>query len=189
MPALPRAMAEDMALDKLDAYLCDLKEMQIRDGLHIFGVAPEGRLLTDLVVALARVPRGEGEGGDASLQRAIAGDLKLQRKTSPPLPTRGRELPLHSASALAVEPVPLVVAPLVGEMAAGHRGTWFHFDPLDCVMSDPWTGPKPAILADLTDSPGAPMATRSSASNCSPPSSSPANDLPRKLAANPSRAG
>ncbi len=27
------------------------------------------------------------------------------------------------------------------------------FDPLDCVMSDPWIGPKPAILADLIDTP------------------------------------
>jgi cobaltochelatase CobN len=69
--------ADDMAFSKLDAYLCDLKEMQIRDGLHIFGVAPEGRLLTDLVVALARVPRGAGHGGDASLQRAIAEDAEL----------------------------------------------------------------------------------------------------------------
>ncbi|MEM8540902.1 MAG: cobaltochelatase subunit CobN [Pseudomonadota bacterium] len=65
---------DDAALEKLDAYLCDLKEMQIRDGLHIFGKAPEGRLLTDLSVALARVPRGAGEGSDASLQRAIADD-------------------------------------------------------------------------------------------------------------------
>ncbi len=66
---------DEGALEKLDAYLCELKEMQIRDGLHIFGKAPEGRLKTDLAVALARVPRGLGEGADASLQRAIAGDL------------------------------------------------------------------------------------------------------------------
>ena len=68
---------EDQALAKLDTYLCELKEMQIRDGLHIFGQAPEGRLLTDLLVALVRVPRGAGEGGDASLQRALADDLEL----------------------------------------------------------------------------------------------------------------
>jgi cobaltochelatase CobN len=68
---------DDLALQKLDAYLCDLKEMQIRDGLHIFGHSPEGRLLTDLVVALARVPRGSGHGADQSLQRAIALDLGL----------------------------------------------------------------------------------------------------------------
>jgi cobaltochelatase CobN len=66
---------EESALEKLDAYLCELKEMQIRDGLHIFGKAPEGRLLHDLIVALARVPRGAGKGGDASLQRAIAEDI------------------------------------------------------------------------------------------------------------------
>ncbi|WP_337266676.1 cobaltochelatase subunit CobN [Oryzifoliimicrobium ureilyticus] len=66
--------SETESLRKLDAYLCDLKEMQIRDGLHIFGVSPEGRLLTDLCLALARVPRGSGEGADASLQRAIAQD-------------------------------------------------------------------------------------------------------------------
>lgn len=65
---------DDEALEKLDAYLCDLKEMQIRDGLHIFGKAPVGRLLIDLTVALARVPRGVGKGSDASLQRAIADD-------------------------------------------------------------------------------------------------------------------
>lgn len=67
---------DEEALEKLDAYLCDLKEMQIRDGLHIFGKAPEGRLLTDLTVALARVPRGAGDGHDASLQRAIADDAE-----------------------------------------------------------------------------------------------------------------
>lgn len=69
---------DDIALEKLDAYLCELKELQIRDGLHIFGRAPEGRLLNDLVVALARVPRGLGEGADQSLQRAIAIDLELE---------------------------------------------------------------------------------------------------------------
>ncbi len=68
---------DDAALEKLDAYLCDLKEMQIRDGLHIFGKSPEGSLLHDLVCALARVPRGAGNGADGSLQRAIADDLEL----------------------------------------------------------------------------------------------------------------
>ncbi|AOF89207.1 cobaltochelatase subunit CobN [Sinorhizobium sp. RAC02] len=102
---IAKSDGEEAALQKLDAYLCDLKEKQIRDGLHVFGVSPEGRLLTDLTVALARVPRGLGEGGEASLQRAIAAD------------------------ALA--------------------GTTF--DPLDCVASDPWKGPRPEILAHQTD--------------------------------------
>jgi cobaltochelatase CobN len=68
---------EDGALAKLDNYLCELKEMQIRDGLHVFGVAPEGGQLADLLVALARVPRNRGEGDDQSLIRALAHDLGL----------------------------------------------------------------------------------------------------------------
>jgi len=69
---------EDAKLEKLDGYLCELKEMQIRDGLHIFGEAPVGRLLNDLSVALVRVPRGDGKGRNQSLQRAIASDLCLK---------------------------------------------------------------------------------------------------------------
>ena len=70
------------ALKKLDNYLCELKEMQIRDGLHIFGQSPSGDQLTDLLVALVRVPRsaskdGGDEDGDASLTRALAADLGL----------------------------------------------------------------------------------------------------------------
>ena len=60
----------------IDTFLCDLKEAQIRDGLHIFGQSPTGRLERDLAIALARVPRGEGPC-EASLIRALADDLKL----------------------------------------------------------------------------------------------------------------
>jgi cobaltochelatase CobN len=66
---------DDSDLNKLDAYLCDLKEAQIRDGLHILGTSPTGRQETDLLVALTRVPRGLGEGGDQSLIRALAKDF------------------------------------------------------------------------------------------------------------------
>jgi cobaltochelatase CobN len=43
-------------LTRADGYLCELKEAQIRDGLHIFGHCPEGRQLRDLIVAIARHP-------------------------------------------------------------------------------------------------------------------------------------
>ena len=68
---------DSSALKKLDAYLCELKELQIRDGLHVFGESPAGMQLADLLVALVRVPRGRGENGDASLTRALAADLGL----------------------------------------------------------------------------------------------------------------
>lgn len=67
----------DTALGKLDNYLCELKEMQIRDGLHVFGESPAGEQLTDLLVAITRVPRGSG-GADASIVRALALDLGLE---------------------------------------------------------------------------------------------------------------
>ncbi|MHA1571741.1 MAG: cobaltochelatase subunit CobN, partial [Alphaproteobacteria bacterium] len=97
---------DDDALGALDNYLCELKEMQIRDGLHVFGQSPTGRLRTDLLVALTRLPRGrdmgaQDGGGDASLIRALAADLGMT------------------------------------------------FDPLDCVLGAPWTGPKPTALAHM----------------------------------------
>jgi cobaltochelatase CobN len=70
--------ASDTALAKLDNHLCELKELQIRDGLHELGQAPDGDRLTDLLVALTRVPRAAGAGGDASLLRALAQDLNLE---------------------------------------------------------------------------------------------------------------
>lgn len=87
------------ALRKLDNHLCELKELQIRDGLHIFGLSPAGEQLTDLLVALARSPRGS-RPEDASLLRALAGDLGLG------------------------------------------------FDPLDCVLGEPWLGERPETLAE-----------------------------------------
>ena len=65
---------EDGDLAKLDSYLCELKEAQIRDGLHIFGSSPVDDLERDLAIALVRVPRGDGKDGDASLIRALATD-------------------------------------------------------------------------------------------------------------------
>ncbi|MBT5778663.1 MAG: cobaltochelatase subunit CobN [Rhodospirillaceae bacterium] len=64
------------ALTKLDAYMCELKEMQIRNGLHIFGETPSGVLRSDLLLALARSPRG-GSESEASLTRALASDLGM----------------------------------------------------------------------------------------------------------------
>ena len=64
-------------LKKLDSYICDLKEMQIRDGLHIFGESPEGKLLDNLLVALVRVPRGEDEVCQNSILRTLVKDLRL----------------------------------------------------------------------------------------------------------------
>ena len=52
----------------MDGYLCEIKEAQIRDGLHILGQLPEGEQLIDLLLALVRVDNGEVPG----LARAVA---------------------------------------------------------------------------------------------------------------------
>lgn len=64
-------------LPRLDTYLCDLKESQIRDGLHIFGESPSGRLRIDTLLALLRIPRGDGKGAQSSLLRALAKAFEL----------------------------------------------------------------------------------------------------------------
>ncbi|QSJ14754.1 cobaltochelatase subunit CobN [Nostoc sp. UHCC 0702] len=64
---------ESLILNFLDGYLCELKEAQIRDGLHIFGQCPQGRQLRDLIVAIARIPNRHSPG----ITRAIAQDWGL----------------------------------------------------------------------------------------------------------------
>jgi cobaltochelatase CobN len=64
------------ALRKLDGFLCELKELQIRDGLHVFGASPKGEQLDALLLAFARAGRGAAPE-DASLLRALAADLGL----------------------------------------------------------------------------------------------------------------
>lgn len=64
-------------LPRLDTYLCDLKESQIRDGLHVFGESPAGRLRIDTLLALLRIPRGDGKGAQSSLLRALAKAFEL----------------------------------------------------------------------------------------------------------------
>ncbi|MBP0027260.1 cobaltochelatase subunit CobN [Roseofilum sp. Guam] len=56
---------------RIDGYLCELKEAQIRDGLHIFGQCPQGRQLRDLIIAISR-SRPQG------ITRALAEDLGVE---------------------------------------------------------------------------------------------------------------
>jgi cobaltochelatase CobN len=76
-------MDEAAALQQLDTYLCELKESQIRDGLHVYGRSPGAGLERDLAVALVRVPRGDGKGANASLIRALARDCGIDPEWDP----------------------------------------------------------------------------------------------------------
>jgi cobaltochelatase CobN len=98
---------EDALLTRADAYLCELKEAQIRDGLHVFGASPQGVQRRDTLLALGRYPTGDAQGPNASVLTALARDLKL------------------------------------GDA----------FDPLDSEWTAPWTGPRPAELVNVINSP------------------------------------
>ena len=60
-------------LNELDAYLCELKESQIRNGLHIFGESPSSEQRIDTLIALSRLPTTDNQG----LLHALADDLGL----------------------------------------------------------------------------------------------------------------
>src|SRR5262249_32607655 len=60
-------------LGRVDGYLCEIKEAQIRDGLHILGRLPEGEQFIDLLLSLVRVDNGDVPG----LIKALALDLGL----------------------------------------------------------------------------------------------------------------
>jgi cobaltochelatase CobN len=64
----------DQRLGGLDGYLCELKEAQIRTGLHIYGQDPTAEALLELLLALARAP-GPGRLG---LTRRLAAMLDLE---------------------------------------------------------------------------------------------------------------
>ena len=73
---LPDGLAAEGAdpLDAADGYLCELKEAQIRTGLHRFGQLPEAGALAELLACLARPPQAEGPG----LTQALARDHGLE---------------------------------------------------------------------------------------------------------------
>jgi cobaltochelatase CobN len=67
---------ESEMLAELDTYLCDIKEAQIRNGLHILGQLPEHQELSETLVALLRLPRGEAHEEQGILHN-LALDLNL----------------------------------------------------------------------------------------------------------------
>lgn len=62
---------DDMLLH-VDGWLCEIKDVQIRDGLHILGSAPEGEAQVDLVLAILRARQmWAGEQSVPGLRQAL----------------------------------------------------------------------------------------------------------------------
>jgi len=58
----------DDALLHVDGYLCELKDAQIRGGLHVLGQAPNGAVEVDMVLAMTRL----AQGNVTSLRASVA---------------------------------------------------------------------------------------------------------------------
>lgn len=123
-------LGEEETLARLDAFLCDVKELQIRDGLHVFGRAPaETEHLLDVLAASS----GESERavlaarlnacGEAEMAGLIAGlDGRFVRPGPAGAPTRGRAdvLPTgRNLTTLDPRAVPTRAAYAIGSRAAG----------------------------------------------------------------------
>jgi cobaltochelatase CobN len=95
---LPLGSAGDLEarLEAADGYLCELKEAQIRLGLHRYGQLPEPAELAELLLCLARAP----QAGLVGLTQALACDqgLELDPWSDP------EEQPLSAADQLALAP-------------------------------------------------------------------------------------
>ncbi|MBK8082589.1 MAG: cobaltochelatase subunit CobN [Devosia sp.] len=157
---------EGESLRRIDTFLCDLKEAQIRDGLHIFGQSPTGRLERDLIVALARVPRGEA-AGEASLIRALADDLKLGLDPltadlgapwtgpPPPPPTAGPAKLVEGAPPRTVGDIVEYLETLAADLVEGHpqdpdwHATRAVLDTIDAVVRPRLRASGPNELASL----------------------------------------
>jgi len=72
--AMPGAEDFDDFVLHIDGYLCEIKDVQIRDGLHVLGRAPEGAELVNDVLAIVRAQQvfGGVHGALPGLRRAIA---------------------------------------------------------------------------------------------------------------------
>jgi cobaltochelatase CobN len=69
LPIGPGEVDLDRRLEAADGYLCELKEAQIRLGLHIYGQLPQPSLLVELLLCLARAPQGDHPGLTQALSR------------------------------------------------------------------------------------------------------------------------
>jgi len=72
--------AFDDLLLEVDGYLCELKDAQIRGGLHVLGRAPEGEAELDMVAAITR----QSQASVGSLRHAVAAGLGIDLERAVP---------------------------------------------------------------------------------------------------------
>ncbi len=132
------------AVAKLDAHLCDIKELSIREGLHVFGTLPdEARIATLAATTGGEAPiRASAARERSALLAALAG-----RRVAPGpagAPTRGRADVLPTGRNLtSIDPraIPTRTAAVIGARAADEvvrRYLQDHGEPPRALVIDLW---------------------------------------------------
>jgi cobaltochelatase CobN len=149
-----RDMSEDDQLARLDAYLCDVKDLQIRDGLHVFGRAPDAECRAEFLQALHQsnpgvpiatlAPRLDAAAQSERDALITALDGKFVSPGPSGAPTRGRADVLPTGRNLyALDPrtVPARSAVLLAEKSAAEllrRHLQDHGEWLRALVMDVW---------------------------------------------------
>lgn len=132
------------AIAKLDAQLCDIKELSIRDGLHIFGQSPDEETIRLLAAATGAetAVRASADCERAALLAAL--DARLVAPGPAGAPSRGRADVLPTGRNLtSIDPraIPTRTAAAIGVRAADEvvrRYLQDHGEPPRALVIDLW---------------------------------------------------
>jgi len=117
LDAAPDEEAFDEFVLHVDGWLCEIKDAQIRDGLHVLGEAPSGDALINLVLAVLRSPQifGGQVNSVPGLRSVLglAGDEPLRKVDT--VEAQARDLVTAvAATGWSIEAVPKIVEGIVG---------------------------------------------------------------------------
>ncbi|MGW3617583.1 cobaltochelatase subunit CobN [Micromonospora arida] len=140
--AMPDADDFDDFVLHLDGYLCEVKDVQIRDGLHILADAPTGEPRVNLVLAVLRAPQIWG-GAQAlpGLRQALAAAYSLDEQEL--LASPGQRLALPAAltdvvdgpAGTAADAIDLIEA-LARRLVVGMETLDWAVDTVDAVVTE-----------------------------------------------------
>jgi cobaltochelatase CobN len=138
----------------VDGYLCEIKDVQIRDGLHILGRAPEGTELVNDVLAILRARQvfGGVEAAVPGLRSALAVHFGLDEQVL--LAEPGASVPAPQALTALVEGPSRSAADVVDLLEALARRL------IDGLAGAGWrAGAAPSVVTSALGAPDASVAT------------------------------
>ncbi|MEU7574891.1 cobaltochelatase subunit CobN [Micromonospora sp. NPDC049240] len=140
--AMPDADDFDDFVLHLDGYLCEVKDVQIRDGLHVLAAAPTGEPRVNLVLAVLRAPQvWGGTRALPGLRQALAGAYGLDEQALLASPGRRVAVPaaltevVDGPSVTAADAVDLIEA-LARRLVVGLETLCWEADAVEAVVAE-----------------------------------------------------